>query len=168
MIKEEYNDIPDDEFVPLKEGIDPAFLGKYEINKLGHIKTLRTGKVTTEYYKRLGKIPVKSFRVGNKKESYYIHQLVAKTFLVKEDGKPEVDHINRDTLDFRLSNLRWASRKENLENRSSPQFNKCIIYQKLNDSGELVEEIPASKIKHAKACYINHSITNKTRAYGFY
>ena len=38
MIKEKYRDIPDDEFVPLEEGIDPAFLGKYEINKLGQIR----------------------------------------------------------------------------------------------------------------------------------
>lgn len=28
MIKEEYKDPPDTEFVPLKEGINPAFWGK--------------------------------------------------------------------------------------------------------------------------------------------
>ena len=33
MIKEEYKGIPDTEFVPLKEGIDPVFWDKYEINK---------------------------------------------------------------------------------------------------------------------------------------
>ena len=34
MIKEKYKNLPDTEFVPLKEeGIDPVFWGKYEINK---------------------------------------------------------------------------------------------------------------------------------------
>ena len=32
MIKK-YKNLPDTEFVPLKEGIDPVFWGKYEINK---------------------------------------------------------------------------------------------------------------------------------------
>lgn len=32
MIKPEYKDIPDTEFVPLKEGVDPVFWSKYEIN----------------------------------------------------------------------------------------------------------------------------------------
>lgn len=37
MIKEEYKNLPDTEFVPLKEGIDPVFWDKYEINKDGEI-----------------------------------------------------------------------------------------------------------------------------------
>ena len=43
MIKEKYRDLPDDEFVPLTEGVDPAFLGKYEINKRGEIRHVKNG-----------------------------------------------------------------------------------------------------------------------------
>lgn len=168
MIKPEFENTPDTEFVPLKEGIDSVFHGKYEINKLGQIKTLKTNKITSVYYNRHGKIPVKSFRVGNRKESYPVHLLVAKTFLIKEEGKPEVDHINRDTLDFRLINLRWVSRKENLENRKPLQSNKYIIYQKLDDNGDLIEELSSSEIKSSKMNYINKSIIDNKKAYGFF
>ena len=41
MIKEEYKDIPDTEFVLLKEGIDPVFWDKYEINKDGEIRHVK-------------------------------------------------------------------------------------------------------------------------------
>lgn len=168
MIKEEYKNLPDTEFVPLREGIDPVFWGKYEINKLGEIKTLESGIITKTYYNRHNKIPVKSFRVGKIKKSYPIHRLVALTFLVQEKEKPEVDHINRNTLDFRLSNLRFVSRQENLKNRSTSQVNKYIIYQKYNDTWELIEEIPYSKISAASRNYINKSIINKVKAYNFY
>lgn len=38
---EAYKNIPDTEFVPLIEGIDPVFLGKYEINKRGEIRHIK-------------------------------------------------------------------------------------------------------------------------------
>lgn len=166
MIKEKYKNIPDTEFVPLREGIDPVFWDKYEINKLGEIKTLKTGRITRSYHNRHGRIPIKSLRVGNYKKSYMIHRLVASTFLEQEYGKPEVDHINRDTLDFRLINLRFASRKENLKNRSKPLTNRFITYQEFDDSLNLIREIPSSDIKPLKRNYINKSIINKSKAYG--
>lgn len=43
MIKEEYKNLPDTEFVPLKEGIDPVFWDKYEINKDGEIRHVKNG-----------------------------------------------------------------------------------------------------------------------------
>lgn len=167
MIKKEYIHISDEEFVPLKDGIDSEFWGKYEINKLGHIKTLKTGRITKKYYNKCNYTPVKTFRVGNRQESYPIHRLVAKTFLIEEDGKPEVDHINRNTLDFRLSNLRWVSRSENLKNRRPPKKLKSIIYQKLDDLGCTLEEIPACKFKRTEIKHINRSILNNSKAYGF-
>lgn len=173
MLKEEYKDIPDNEFVPLKEGIDPAFWGKYEINKLGEIKTLQNNKITTSYYCRHGKIPFKSFRVGTLKRGYFIHILVAKTFLIPDnEDSIEVDHINRDTLDFKLSNLRYVTRRENLVNRRKSKINASIFYQKFDDSGNLIEEYShedmGKKFGENKRSYIISSIRDNKKAFGFY
>lgn len=54
--------------------------------------------------------------VKYKGKIYRIHRLVAETFILNPDDKPEVDHINRDTHDNRVENLRWATHQENMRN----------------------------------------------------
>jgi hypothetical protein len=46
----------------------------------------------------------------------YAHRLVAEAFLPNPDGLPQVDHINRNPADDRLSNLRWVSCSTNALN----------------------------------------------------
>lgn len=50
---------------------------------------------------------------------YLVHILVAQTFVPNPDDKPTVDHIDRDKLNNSVSNLRWATHKEQTENTST-------------------------------------------------
>lgn len=47
---------------------------------------------------------------------YHVHRLVAETFLPNRDNKSTVDHIDRNPENNRLSNLRWATQKEQIRN----------------------------------------------------
>ena len=49
-------------------------------------------------------------------KTYKHHRVVALQFIKNPDNKPEVDHINRIRNDNRISNLRWATRLENMQN----------------------------------------------------
>ena len=48
--------------------------------------------------------------------TYYLHRAVAELFLPNPDNKPEVDHIDTNTSNNDVSNLRWVTRKENMNN----------------------------------------------------
>lgn len=53
---------------------------------------------------------------NGKKQKYAVHRIIALAFIPNPERKPVVDHINRDRSDNRLSNLHWATYKENMDN----------------------------------------------------
>lgn len=57
------------------------------------------------------------FRVKINGNEYLVHRLVAETFLLNlNNNKPYVDHIDRDTQNNDMWNLRWVSPQENSNN----------------------------------------------------
>lgn len=54
---------------------------------------------------------------GRKGKMMKLHRLIAAAFIPNLESKPCVDHINNETLDNRVSNLRWATIAENVRNR---------------------------------------------------
>lgn len=70
------------------------------------------------------------FRVGSKIP--WVHRLIAETFLDNPDHKPTVDHINRNRMDNRLCNLRFATMDEQTYNRSNANPNKYGVRRKDN------------------------------------
>ena len=88
----------------------------YTINENGVIINTDSGRekkpTFTNGYYRIG-------LTKDKKEKFFsIHRLIALTFIPNPDNKPCVDHINRNTQDNRIENLRWVSYSENNMNVS--------------------------------------------------
>lgn len=112
-----------------------GFEGFYEISNLGRVKSLeRTYKTRKGYNwhvseKFLKVVPFNGYpAVVLSKNSvcrrYAIHRLLAEAFIPNPDSKPHIDHINTNTMDFRLSNLRWVTPKENANNPITRERNK--------------------------------------------
>lgn len=59
-----------------------------------------------------------------RKRYYLVHRLVAQTFIPNPENKPTVDHINREKLDNRVSNLRWATLKEQCANKNKITYRR--------------------------------------------
>ena len=91
-----------------------GYEGLYQVSNMGNVKSLKFGK---EKILRLRKDKGNYLYVGlyknGKGKNYYVHRLVAETFIQKIAGKDFVDHINGIRDDNRIDNLRWCTSKEN-------------------------------------------------------
>ena len=66
---------------------------------------------------------VVGLRKEGKKHFFSVHRLIANAFIFNPYNKHTVDHANRDRLDNRIENLRWATIQEN--NRNVCCKSKC-------------------------------------------
>ncbi len=97
----------------------PGFEGKYAATRDGKIwsypkivgKGLRSrGMWLKPYPNNAGYMRV---CLGGRNKRYFVHRMIATTFLSLVEGKPIVNHKNGKFTDNRASNLEWCTMSEN-------------------------------------------------------
>lgn len=95
----------------------PGFNGRYYACKEGVILSVnykRTGKMRElrPLMSKDGYVSV-SLRVEGRDKRFKIHRLIAQSFIDNPENKEQVNHKNFNRTDNDLSNLEWATAKEN-------------------------------------------------------
>jgi len=88
---------------------------EYSVSSQGRLKNtkkdnIRIPDINSKGYDRLRL--VRNGKIIRK----FVHRLVAEVFIPNPDNKPMVDHIDGNSKNNCLSNLRWATRSENMLN----------------------------------------------------
>ena len=88
----------------------------YSVSSMGRFRNDVTGHISQATPKKGEYLRV---IVRNKylTKGIHIHILVAMTFIENPENKPQVDHINRNIHQNHVDNLRWATSKEQCNNK---------------------------------------------------
>ena len=111
----------------------------YEISIYGDVyfkgdvsgKLRRRSGICAQHRNRLGYMTV---HINGK--IYYVHRLLAITYIENPENKKEIDHIDGNPSNNSLDNLRWATPKENSNNHISlERMRKSHIGKESNIKG---------------------------------
>ena len=151
----------------------PGYEGLYQCSNFGRIKS---------FYKSKNGILLKFglcggqnqyYRVilckNNIKKQYTVHKLVFYTFNGVINSGLTIDHINGNSFDNKLSNLRICNIKDNINNPNSSIIKSCRIYFNNGEIKDFPSTYSADEYinapKHTISLYIRNQ--QKSPKYGF-
>lgn len=114
-----------------------GYEGLYQISNLGRVKSLKRFNTNNANTKdrilkpsldRKGYLHVVLCK-NNKRYNKTLHRLVAEAFIENPENKPQVNHIDEDKTNNRVSNLEWMTNKEN-RNHGTAIKRMCITNSK--------------------------------------
>lgn len=114
----------------------------YEVSTLGQVRNKKTGHATFGSLNDQGYL-----RVSLEKKTHNVHRLVALAFLENPNNYPTVDHKDRIKTNNNLTNLQWASREMQNQNRD------CVLNANnicLRKDGQYKVDIRRNNIRHQK------------------
>ena len=93
-----------------------SIVNGYQISSLGRIRNTKTKHIVKPEKEEKGYCRL-SIKVNGKKKHYAVHRLVALAFIPNPENKPQIDHIDNDKSNNRVSNLHWVTNQENAKLR---------------------------------------------------
>jgi hypothetical protein len=95
-----------------------GYEGLYRINRNGDVWSCRMNRLMKPTLNSIGYL-----RINLNKKQYLVHRLLALQFLPNPNNFPMIDHIDRNSQNNNLDNLRWCSKSTNEQNTTRRKNN---------------------------------------------
>ena len=99
----------------------------YEVSNDGLVRKKENKKLLPQYIQKSVCEGYLRYFVSLKTTKHRVHRLVANAFVPNPENKLEVDHIDGNALNNHYTNLRWATRQEQMRNTKKPSTNTSGI-----------------------------------------
>ena len=111
----------------------------YQVSNLGRVRSVGSGKILTPCDNGRGYDNVYPYK-DKKRHVLKLHRLVAQEWLDKplgDDGVMlEVDHVDRNKKNNQVTNLRWATRKQNIMNWCKQRRSCSSVFKGVSFHGQ--------------------------------
>ena len=135
-----------------------GYEGLYAITEDGQVWSYRRNKYLKQQQAR-NYLSIELHKDNNRK-NYFIHRLVAETYIPNPHNLPEVNHIDENKYNNCVDNLEWVSHKDNMNHgtqkeRASTKCKKrirCIETDTVYNSTKEAAEALDIKAPNITAC----------------
>lgn len=155
-----------------------GYEGFYQVSNMGRVKSLgrwvNTKGDSVKFNKERILKPVKDkdgylivgLNKGGSKKMHKVHRLVLNAFIPNPNNLPEVNHIDEDKTNNRVSNLEWMTSKDNTRYSQAVAVNQYTLDGKFIRRWECMVDIQYQLgFNHGYICHCCKGKYNS--AYGF-
>lgn len=141
----------------------------YLVSNYGRVKTIDHPvwcKVNNSYSIRKGRIckltnknSKKYWRVGiqinNKQKQFAVHRLVAESFIPNPKKYKQINHIDGDKNNNKVSNLEWCDQSHNMRHA----LEHGLISRKKQSENAALRKLSVEQVKYIRSEYLNVNTT---------
>lgn len=111
----------------------------YQVSNKGRVKNKITDTLIKHQNPQGYNIITLNISKQKKTKGFLVHRLVAEAFILNPENKTTIDHIDRNPSNNNLENLRWATQKEQQNNKTHRSWVIPRKIHRLNNQNKILE-----------------------------